>query len=262
MLLAIDIGNTNIVVALVDGEKIRRQWRIASDTKRTGDEYTSILRSFINEEGISASQIENAIISSVVPLLIGPFITTATALCGKKPVLVNQNIYDKLPVKIPQTAVHEIGTDLLCNAVQAYTEFKCANIVVDFGTALTFTTTDSKGNIQGVCIAPGIKTAVNSLFANTAQLPSVPLEAPPSALAQNTIHSIQSGIILGYKGLVESLINAIKTDLFNATGDKPQDVKVIATGGLNSVLKPITDVFSVVDKDLTVKGLVTISRLV
>jgi type III pantothenate kinase len=140
-------------------------------------------------------------------------------------------------------------------------EYKKPCIVADFGTALTFTAIDNKGNIQGVAIAPGIKTAVNSLFNNTAQLPSVPLEAPSSSLGKNTIHSIQSGIILGYKGLVESLISQIKNDLSKETDAKQEEIIVIATGGLNSVLKPITDVFEIVDKQLTLKGLKRIADL-
>lgn len=261
MLLAVDIGNTNIVCAVFDGDIIVHEWRVATDSKRTGDEYTSILLTLFRDAGVTVSSFDSAILSSVVPDLIGPFVTVLTHVCGKKPKVISPAIYDRLPVQVPESAVHEIGTDLLCNAVEAWTRCHGANIVVDFGTALTFTVTDSKGNIQGVAIAPGLGTAVHSLFANTAQLPAVPLEAPPSSLGTNTIHSIQAGIVLGYKGLVESLIARIKDDLCAKTGDRPENVHVIATGGLNSVLKPITDVFAEVDKELTLCGLKTVAKI-
>ena len=260
MLLAVDIGNTNIVCAVFDGDTIVHEWRIATDTKRTGDEYTSILLTLFRDANVTVKNFDSSIISSVVPDLIGPFVTVLSHVCGKKPIVISPALYDKLPVHVPETAIHEIGTDLLCNAVAAWNRTHGANIVVDFGTALSFTITDSKGNIQGVAIAPGLGTAVHSLFANTAQLPSVPLEAPPSSLGTNTIHSIQAGIVLGYKGLVESLIARIKADLFAKTGDKPENVHVIATGGLNSVLKPITDVFTEVDKELTLCGLKEVAK--
>lgn len=261
MLLAIDIGNTNIVVALFHKNEIIHEWRLHSDPKRTADEYNSMILSFFRDNGISQSYIKSGVLSSVVPLLIGPFIRLMENIIGRKPIIVGASIYDRLPVTIPKSAIHEIGTDLVANAVQAFMEHKRPCIVADFGTALTFTAIDGKGNIQGVAIAPGIKTAVNSLFNNTAQLPSVPLEAPSSSLGKNTIHSIQAGIILGYKGLVESLISKIKDDLAKETKAKREDIIVIATGGLNSVLKPITDVFEIVDKQLTLKGLKRIADL-
>ena len=129
------------------------------------------------------------------------------------------------------------------------------NIAVDFGTALTLTVTDSAGIIRGLTISPGLGTAVKALATNTAQLPFVPLEAPASSLGSTTKEAIQAGVVLGYKGLVEYLVANIKEDLFKVSGDRPSDVKVVATGGLNSVLKPLTDAFTNVDKNLTIKGL-------
>lgn len=261
MLLVIDIGNTNIVSALFHEGELVQEWRMYSDTKRTADEYSSILLSLMRDAGVSQSSVDSAILSSVVPLLIGPFITLVERMIGKKPVIIGPSIYPKLPITIPESAKHEIGTDIVCNAVEAYSHFNTACIVADFGTALTFTAIDEKGNIQGVAITPGLKTAVNSLFTNTAQLPSVPLEAPPNSLGTNTIHSIQSGIILGYKGLVEALILQIKKDLSIQTGFPAGKIRIIATGGLNSVLRPITSVFEEVDKQLTLKGLCRIADI-
>ena len=121
---------------------------------------------------------------------------------------------------------------------------------------------DKDGNIAGVAIAPGIRTAFTSLFNNTAQLPAVPLDIPPTSLGKNTVVAIQSGIVLGYKGLVESLINQMKIDLEKETGSLAKDVKVIATGGLNSMLSPITNIFDEIDKYLTLKGMYRISQLI
>ena len=262
MLLAIDMGNTNIVVAVFNQEELIYTWRIYTDTRRTGDEYASIIASFFREANLDISQIDSCILSSVVPLLIGQFVGLIERLIGKKPVLVNPSIFSHLPIKIPESAVHEIGSDLVCNAVEAYCRYKSACIVVDFGTALTFTAVDNSGYVQGIAIAPGIGTARNSLFNNTAQLPSVPLEAPENSLGTNTIHSIQAGIVLGYKGLVESLVSRIKDDINDKLNINKDEIRVIATGGLNSVLKPITCVFQDVDKELTLRGLKRIADIV
>ena len=259
MLLAVDIGNTNIVVALFHKGEIVQEWRIHSDPDRTSDEYASILRSLFRDTGVTVGSIDTSILSSVVPLLYGPFISLLEIITGKKPFIVGPAIYNKLPIRIPESAIHEIGTDLVCNAVEAWSHLKKPVIVTDFGTALTFTVVDELGQVQGVAIAPGIKTAINSLFNNTAQLPSVPLEAPENSLGTNTTQSIQAGIILGYKGLVESLVNQIKNDLSEKTGCKKSDIKVLATGGLNSVLKPLTACIDEVDKSLTLKGLYRIA---
>lgn len=261
LLLTIDIGNTNIVTALFHNDELIHEWRIYSDTKRTSDEYTSILLSLFRDAGVSQRAIDSAILSSVVPLLIGPFVNLVFTMIGKKPLIVGPAIFDKLPISIPQTAVHEIGSDIICNVVEAWSRFKSPFIVLDFGTALTFTAVSGDGAVQGIAIVPGLGTAINSLFNNTAQLPSVPLEAPPNSLGTNTIHSIQSGIVLGYKGLVESLVARMANDLCEKTSCKVGDIKIIATGGLNSVLKPITDIFQNVDKQLTLKGLCRIAKL-
>ncbi len=261
MLLAVDIGNTNIVMALFDKDTLVKQWRVFSDERRTSDEYNAVIVSLFRDSKLNTDVVKEAVLTSVVPTLLGPFIRLLENISGKKPLVIGPSMYDKLPITLPESAVHEIGTDLICNAVEAYCRYNSACIVVDFGTALTFTAIDQNGAVQGVAIAPGLGTALKSLFSNTAQIPSVPLEAPPSSLGTNTIHSIQSGIVLGYKGLVESLIAQIKTDMVAKTGVAKDAIHVVATGGLNSVLKPITDVFEDVDKSLTLKGLKRIAEL-
>ncbi|MBO4403890.1 MAG: type III pantothenate kinase [Treponema sp.] len=258
MLFAVDIGNTNIVLAVFDGDTIVREWRIATDARRTGDEYTSIILSLLRNEDYTFSR---AVISSVVPALIGPFVTVAQNVCRVQPLVISTDpeLMKKLPVKLPENSTRELGTDLLCNAVAARTLFKGkASIAVDFGTALTLTFTDSDGTILGGTISPGLGTAIKALATSAAQLPFVPLEAPSTSIGRTTKEAIQAGVVLGYKGLVENLVKQVKEDFFKLKG-KEEEVCVVATGGLNSVLKPITDCFTVVDKDLTLKGLKLIS---
>ena len=261
MILVFDIGNTNIKAAVFDDDKLLHVWRISTDIRRTGDEYFSILSFLFRDAKIDSLQIEDVVLSSVVPALIGPFVIVSQKLTEKKPLIIGPDIYDKLPVKVPETGVHEIGTDLYSDAIEGWCKYKSPCIIADFGTALSFTAVDKDGNIAGVAIAPGIQTAFNSLFNNTAQIPAIPLEIPSTSLGKNTTVAVQSGIVLGYKGLVESLIKNMKADMEKETGTKASDVKVIATGGLNSMLQPITDIFDFLDKDLTINGMVRISKL-
>lgn len=262
MLLVIDIGNTNIKIAVFKGDKIIKTWRVSSDNRRTGDEYFSILRPLFREADINYEDIEKVVLSSVVPSLIGPFVIVSNHITGKKPVIIGPDVYEKVKMHVPESAKYEIGTDLFCDAFEAWNKFKKPCIVADFGTALSFTVVEQNGGIAGVAITPGIGTAFKSLFNNTAQLPSVPLEIPPTSLGKNTTVAIQAGIVLGYKGLVESLIKQMKMDLNKEYGTKIEDIKVIATGGLNSMLQPITDIFDETDKDLTLCGMKRIGELV
>ncbi|MDR1256177.1 MAG: type III pantothenate kinase [Spirochaetaceae bacterium] len=262
MLLVVDIGNTNIVAGLFRGDEITEIGRVYTDVHRTGDEYGIIFRSLLREIGMPPHEITRSALSSVVPALTGPFTGMIKKLTGRKPLLVNHTIYDMLPIKTPAARAREIGADLVCNAVAAFTRFKGACIVVDFGTALTFTCIGKDGRILGCAIAPGLGTAVNALSANAAQLSIVPLEAPPSSLGADTVQAIQSGIVLGYKGLVEFLLARMKTDMTDAEGGRTDDITVIATGGLNSVLQPITGAFRYIDKQLTLHGLKIISDTV
>lgn len=254
MLMVIDIGNTNIVAGLFHDEDLVQDWRLYTDPRRTDDEYSSILRSLFRDSGIAPGTIEKTIISSVVPTLNDTFVRMIEKMTGKTPLVLGPALYARLPVHVPESAVHEIGTDIVCDAVAAYTHYHSACIVVDFGTALTFTAIDYDGEIKGVAIAPGLGTAVKALFRDTAQLPSVPLEIPPSSLGTNTIHSIQAGVVLGYQGLVESLVARIRKDL-------GANAPVIVTGGLSHVLEPVSPVFDRVDQMLTLKGLKLIAEM-
>lgn len=261
MLFTVDIGNTNIVVSIFEGDDVKASWRLATDSNRTSDEYVAQLLVLSAKEKLDIEKCKRAIISSVVPSLTETFAIAVEKLCGIKPCIMTSDVMKRglLPIGMNSSSAEEIGSDLICDAMGAWNMYHCANIVIDFGTALTFTVTDSSGTIQGVSIAPGLSTAMRSLFQNTAQLPQVPLESPASSLGTTTMESIQSGVVLGYKGLVEYLVSEMKKDLFHVTGDKPEEVKVIATGGLNSIVSKISSIFNDVDGNLTLKGLKVIA---
>lgn len=259
MILTIDIGNTNIVIGLFKDDKILKLWRIHTDTRRTNDEYETIIRSFFRDENIDFNKVKLSGLSSVVPSLTDNFIQIIKNLTKNQPCVVAPDLFscDDFPIQVPKSAIYEIGSDLVCNAVAAHAVCKTSCIVVDFGTALTFTAVDKKAMIQGVAIAPGLGTAVKALFKDTAQLPSVPLKVPESSLGKNSIESIQSGVVLGYVGLVESLIKRMRSDLGGLTESQ---CPIVATGGLSNVLQPYTSIFSHIDQSLTLTGLKIITE--
>ena len=246
MILVIDIGNTNIVFGVSTPEKWIKIWRIQTDWSKTADEYEVIFRSLLSGSEIDTAQISRTILSSVVPSLVRPFKEMTVRLLGVELLVVGPSMYDQLPVQILNP--YEIGTDLVADATAAFVTYGGPCMVVDFGTALTFTTIDQTGSILGVAIAPGLITALKSLTGNTAQLHDVQLEAPPSVLGENTVHAIQSGTVLGFAGLVDSMIDRTEKE----TG---LNLKVIATGGLSFVLKNVASRIDFIDEDLTINGL-------
>lgn len=251
--LVVDVGNTNVVLAVFQGENCRHHWRIFTDVRKTAEEYSVLFRSLFDDGNFSFSPGDEIVLSTVVPQLREVFISALKNLSGKKPLVVDSSIYGKLPLTIGDSVAAEIGTDLVANALAGYVKYKGGVIVVDFGTALSFTAVSSTGEIAGVAIAPGLGTAVSALWGNAAQLPSVTLCAPKSSLGRNTVESMQSGIVLGYKYLIQGLIGEMKEDLKKQFAT--DSVKVVATGGLSEVIFPITDIFFTIDKDLTLMGL-------
>lgn len=246
MILTIDIGNTNIVFGVSRENNWLKIWRIQTDWSKTADEYEVIFRSLFSSSKICKEEISKTVLSSVVPSLIRPFREMLSHLLGHFPILVEPSIYDKLPVEILNP--YEIGTDLVADATAAFIRYGGPCMVIDFGTALTFTTVGKSGKILGVAIAPGLQTALKSLTGNTAQLRDVQLAAPPSVLGENTIHAIQSGLVLGFAGLVDSIISRTEAEL----GEK---LTVIATGGLSSVLQNVSSGIQLIDENLTLDGL-------
>ena len=253
MLLAIDIGNTDIVFGIHDTVSWIHQFRLSSSLSHRASDYEAQLRIRFLENSLKISDIEKAIISCVVPDQRIVLKEMVQQMFGLDPIMVGVEMYDKLKMEIPSP--YEIGTDLVCNATYAYYTYKRTCVIVDFGTALTFTVITGEGKILGVSIAPGLKTAVKALFSNTAQLPEVPLIMPDSAIGKNTVHAIQAGILWGYVGMVREMIYQIKKEV-------GQDCMVLATGGLSSILTPLQDDFNEVDKALTLNGLKIIAELI
>ena len=254
MLLAIDIGNTNIVFGINDKGNWVHHWRIQTDPLKMADEYKVIFSSLLTNENIRLTGINEIIIGSVVPSLVYPFIEMLSSLIpGGKIITLNPEVYHKLPIKVLNP--YQIGTDLVANVVAAYEKYGNLTTIVDFGTALTFTTIGKDAEIRGVAIAPGLHTAVGALAGKTAQLPQIHLTAPPSVLGENTVHAIQSGLIFGFSGLVDSIIERTQNEI-------GEELTVIATGGLCQVIAPLTKNVRIIEPMLTLDGLYLINAYI
>lgn len=253
-LLAIDIGNTNIVFGVHEKGGWKNHWRIQTDPLKTADEYEVIFRSLLDGAEICISDITQIVLSSVVPSLVQPFSKMLKGLFpNAEQTIVNPDIFRFLPVKIQNP--YEIGSDLVANAVAAFQKYGTLTMVVDFGTALTFTTIGKNAEIKGVAIAPGMITAVSALAGKTAQLPQIHLTPPPSVLGENTVHAIQAGIVFGFTGLTDALIERTQEEL-------NEKLTVVATGGLSSIIAPLTKNIKTIEPLLTLDGLYHIRRFV
>lgn len=246
MFCAIDAGNTNVVIGIHNGQLWSHIWRLPTLQEETLLFYEMRMANLLLDAGIEATAINKIVLSSVVPPLSSVFVELCQTLFQQTPVVVGPNVYQSLPLRIDRP--HEIGADLVANAMAAFKTYQRDCIIVDFGTALTFTVVNQQGHILGVSIAPGLRTAVYSLFQKTAQLPEVPLEMPASAVGTNTVGAIQSGILIGYVGLVRHILATIRAEL----GDQ---YIAVATGGLSSILHPLRHDFHEVDAHLTLNGL-------
>ena len=248
MFLAIDAGNSNVVFALYDSKsgKWTNQFRLETKAPRLIAQLSKKVPLYFLEHGITVDQIESIGFSSVVPEINGIIEQFCEGFFGKLPYQIQGKSYAKLPIRTLRP--NEIGTDLMCNVMAAYSRYQGPVIVVDFGTALTFTVVDATGEILGVTIVPGLQTAIKALFMNTSKLPEVELELPASVLGKDTIHAIQAGVLYGYTGLVKGMLEAIQAE----TG---LPFTVVATGGLSSILTTLEGTFDTVDRNLTLDGL-------
>ena len=254
MLLAIDIGNTNIVFGIHDKSDWLKHWRIQTDQLKTADEYKVIFRSLFSAGKICYTEIPQIVLSSVVPSLVHPFTEMLSELIPNSiTTQITPNVYNKLPIKVLNP--YQIGADLVANAVAAFQKFGNLTMIIDFGTALTFTTIGKDSSILGVAIAPGLQTAVSALAGKTAQLPQIHLTPPPSVLGENTIHAIQAGVVYGFTGLVDSIIERTQNEL-------NEKLTVVGTGGLSSVIAPLTKNIQITDEMLTLDGLFHIHSFV
>jgi type III pantothenate kinase len=246
MLLAIDIGNSDITVGLWHEENWKHVWRVTSRPELPELFYGVKIRDNFFEADIDVNQVKSIALSSVVPSLTEKIRSVVRTLFEKEPLVLGPQLYESLPIEVLNP--YEIGSDLVANAAAAFFEYKQTCIVVDFGTALTFTTISGEGKILGVSIAPGLKTAIRALSQNTAKLFDVPLEVPSSVLGKNTITAIQSGIMIGYEVLVRNMVNKIRMEL-------KEECIAVATGGLSAQISSLKDLFFAVEPNLTLNGL-------
>ena len=252
MLLCVDIGNTNIVLGLWDGGEWLSHWRIRTDRDKMPDEYAVLLKALLAGRDYELRAISRVVMASVVPPLTTVFRKLFTSYVGAEPLVVGPGVRTGLRIRIDNPV--ELGADLVADAVAAYDRFRNVCIIVDFGTATTFSAVTELGDFVGVAIALGLGVSADALASRTAQLPRVTLTPPPAAIGKNTVHSMQSGLVFGYVGLVDGLIRRIRAELGG-------EAQVIATGGLSSILAPLTNEIQVVDPWLTLEGLRLISEL-
>ncbi|MGV8073975.1 MAG: type III pantothenate kinase [Syntrophobacteraceae bacterium] len=247
MLLAMDVGNTNTVLGLFEGDRILQDWRIRTEVNTTVDEYGILLRSLFESSGIAAEQVTEIIISCVVPPVLNSIERFCTKYFNVNPLIVGPGIKTGMPIFYDNPK--EVGADRIVNAVAAYEIYKKAIIVVDFGTATTFDYISERGEYMGGVISPGIMISCEALFQKASKLPRVEIFAKPgSIIAKNTIASMNAGILYGYAGLVEGIITRMKREVNT-------DLKVVATGGLAPLIASECTVLEVVDDYLTLKGL-------
>lgn len=246
MLLAVDVGNTNIVFGIHDGETWLHHWRVRTVRDKMPDEYAVLFRGFIGEDGAAMSRFRQVVLSSVVPPLTGTLCEMLAAQTGHDPLVVNHEVDTGLTFRVDNP--REVGADLIADAVAAYARCAGACIVVDFGTATTFTAVSAQAEFLGVAIAPGLRLAASALAGGTAQLPQIALTPPPRAIGANTVHAIQSGIVLGYVDLVSGMLDRFRAELGAET-------PAIATGGLSSLIAPLTGRFQIIDQWLTLEGI-------
>jgi len=246
MLLVIDVGNSNIVLGVYDGERLLRSWRLSTDKSRTSDEYSALLHTLFGQSGLVFSSIRAAIISSVVPPLTGVMEAISRDIFNLTPYVVGPGIKTGLPIQYDNPL--EVGADRIVNAVAGYEKHRCPLVIVDFGTATTFDYVNAKGEYCGGAIAPGLAISLEALFQRASKLPRVDIAKPPFVIAKNTVNSMQAGIFFGYVGLVDGIVDTIRAEC-------REEFRVVATGGLASLIAPESKTIDEVDEFLTLDGL-------
>jgi type III pantothenate kinase len=246
MLLAIDIGNTNVVLGVFDGEKLVENWRVGTNTQITPDEYAIILKDLFGFARIEFKQIGGVIISSVVPPLLPVMVEMSRKYISIEPMVATHEL--KTGITIRTDNPKEVGADRIVNAAAAYRLYGGPLIIVDFGTATTFCAITKNGEYLGGAICPGMKISAEALFQRASKLPRVELVKPAKVIGSDTVGAMQSGIIYGYAGLVDGVVERMKKEL-------SADARVVATGGLASLVSPETRTIQEIIPHLTLEGL-------
>jgi type III pantothenate kinase len=253
MLLAIDIGNSNIVLGVFDGAKLLESWRLATLRERTADELGLLVDALFAHSRIEKVQVRSIILGSVVPPLTSTMQEMAARYFGVSALTIEPRTKTGMPILYEQPA--EVGADRIVNAVGAYEQFgrngKCALVVVDFGTATTFDAVSAKGEYLGGAICPGIQISADALFQRAARLPRIEVRKPAQTIGRTTIGAMESGLFYGYVGLVDGLVRRMSAEL----GAPEQKVVCVATGGLAGTIAPETALIDHVEPDLTLQGL-------
>lgn len=250
MILAIDVGNTNIVLGVYAGENLISDWRLSTDFKKTADEYGIEVEQLFIHSNIKLTDIEGVIVSSVVPNVMYSLEHMIRKYFDIKPTIVEHGI--KTGINIKYDNPKEVGADRIVNAVAGLYLYKRSLIIIDFGTATTFCAVASSGNYLGGTIAPGLKISSEALFERAAKLPKVELIKPPKVICKNTVSSIQAGLIYGYIGQVEYIVHIMKNEMINLGEREPL---VVATGGLSNLIAENTSCIDVINPILTLEGL-------
>ncbi len=247
MLLVFDIGNTNMVLGVYDGENLVRDWRINTDLDKTSDEYGVLIKNLFDASDISLSVIDSIIVSSVVPAVMHSLENFCRKYCNISPLVVGPGIKTGLNIKYEDPKM--VGADRIVNAVAAISKYNCPVIIIDFGTATTYCAVSKRGEYIGGAISPGMKISSEALFQKASKLPRVELVTPHTVICKDTVSAMQSGIIYGYAGQVEKIVGLMKKEL------KDEETLVIATGGLANMISQETDAIDVIDPNLTLEGL-------
>ncbi len=246
MLLVVDVGNTNTVLGVYDGENLLHHWRIFTDREKTSDEYGILVRNLYDGSHFSSREIRAIIIASVVPPLTPVIVELCRRYFGITPLVVGPGIKTGISVKVDNPMV--VGADRIVNAVAAHAKYRKACIVVDFGTATTFDYVSPRGDYMGGVIAPGASISAEALFLQTSKLPRVEIAKPASVVGKNTVAMMQSGIFYGYLALVEGIVDRMIRELRS-------EPVVIATGGLARTIASETNKIQIIDENLTLEGL-------
>ncbi len=246
MLLAIDVGNTQTAVGVFQDGKLVHHWRISTDRDKTADELAVMLSDLMQLARLTLQDISHAAVSSVVPNCTAALLEMAQEILGIKPLIVGPGIKTGMPILYDNP--HEVGADRIANAVAAFQRYQQSTIIVDFGTAITFDAVSSKGEYLGGAIAPGIEISAEALFSTAAKLSKVDLLRPAKVIGKNTENSVQSGLIFGFAGLVDAIVEKMKREM-NA------GPRVIATGGFAPLIAPVCVSVQDTDPLLTLVGL-------